>query len=176
MSMMPGSSAILRPDPALGARAVDVGAGLGDHGADDILDEHLGGGGHEFGAEIGGAVGEGFFVADGDEAGVDGGGVGEFEGFLEEGVGVAFADLEVPVCKIGGTSQLGVIIFYQEAWGVMVGILARSLIELKLTGLVEAACAGGDGIREFDGAGEAVVRHCAGRSRGGVGIVAIALC
>lgn len=103
--MMPGP-AILRPDPALGARAVDVGAGLGDHGADDILDEHLGRNGHELGAEIGGAVGEGFFIADGHEAGLDGGGVGEFEGLLEEGVGVAFADLEVPVCEVGATGQL----------------------------------------------------------------------
>ena len=102
---MPGPPTILRPDPALGARAVDVGAGLGDHGADGILDEHLGRGGHEFGAEIGGTVGEGFFVADGHEPGLDGGAVGEFKRFLEERVGVAFADFEVPVCRIRGNES-----------------------------------------------------------------------
>lgn len=172
---MPGP-AILRPDPTLGARAVDVGASLGDHGADDILDEHLGRGGHEFGAEIGGAVGEGFLVADGHESGLDGGGVGKFEGFLEEGVSVAFADFEIPVCTIGAESQLRVLVKIQEVWAVMVGISASKIVELMLTGLVKAACAGGDGIGEFDRASEAVVCHCAGGGRGGVGVVAIALC
>lgn len=58
----------------------------------------------------------------------------------------------------------------------MVGVLTSNLKELKLTGLVEAACAGGDGVGEFDRAGKAVICHCAGGGRGGVGIIAIALC
>lgn len=106
---MPGP-AVLRPDPTLGTCAVYVRASLGDHGADRIFDEHLGCGGHEFGTEIGSAVGEGLFVADRHEPSLDGGGVGELEGFLEEGVGVAFADLQVPVCKIRTISQSSVLV------------------------------------------------------------------
>ena len=64
----------------------------------------------------------------------------------------------------------------KEGWTVLGGTFASNLIELMLTGLVEAACAGGNGIGEFDRAGEAVVRHCAGCGGGSVGIVAIALC
>lgn len=64
----------------------------------------------------------------------------------------------------------------QEVRAVMVRKLASRMEGLMLTGLVEAARAGGDGIGEFDGAGEAVVRHCAGGRGGSVGVVAITLC
>ena len=68
-----------------------------EYAGNDFLDELLGGGGHELCASIGAAIGQSFFVAYGDHATVDGVGVREFAGFGGEGLGVAFADFEVPV-------------------------------------------------------------------------------
>lgn len=83
----------------MGARcAREVRAGFGENGTDDVFYELFGGGGHELGAGGGGAVRKGFGIADWDHPGVDGVCVGEFAGFAGEGLGVAFADFEIPVC------------------------------------------------------------------------------
>ena len=44
-------------------------------------------------------MGERFFEADGPHAQGDAVGVGKFEGFAVEGLGVVFADFGVPVCE-----------------------------------------------------------------------------
>lgn len=77
--------------------AGEVGAGFGEDGADDGFNVLFGGGGHEFGASGGSAVGEGLFVTNRDHTVMDRVCVGEFAGFAGEGLGVAFADFEVPV-------------------------------------------------------------------------------
>lgn len=130
----------------MGARCTgEVGARFGENGTDDVFYELFGGGGHEFGAGGGGAVGEGFGIADWDHPGVDGVCVGEFAGFAGEGLGVAFADFEIPVflqrllAKRSVATRLCGLRFPE-----------RRLIGRQLTCFVEAACAGRHTVWELD--------------------------
>ena len=79
--------------------AGEVGAGFGEDGADGGLDVLFGREGHEFGAGVGGTVGEGLFVADWYHAVLYGVGVGEFACLAGEELRVAFPYLEIPVCQ-----------------------------------------------------------------------------
>lgn len=88
-----------RLDPA--AEAVlqrgAVGAGAVEDPAEEVFQVGFCGDGDKFRALWGGTCGDGFFVADRGHARGGGVGVGEFGGFDEEGLGVAFFYFEVPV-------------------------------------------------------------------------------
>ena len=77
----------------------DVGARSGSNFANDFFEKLFSGCGHEFGAGRGAAVGEGFFVADWEHAGLDGIGVGEFTGLAGQGLGITFFDFHLPVWR-----------------------------------------------------------------------------
>lgn len=79
----------------------DVAARAHQHGAHDVFEVLLCGGGEVFGAGLGEAVREGLFEADGAHALGEAVEVGKFEGFAVEGLGVVFADFGVPVWERG---------------------------------------------------------------------------